>query len=201
MLRFPLHSGAFPCKLVLYSGKEVPVRMENQGIPVMINLLSLAKYPQMPPYPIQLVTVGQLRLMGDGQVMLNYTESDTDEESGEVLSSEISLTFTPGRVTMVRLGDITNTMVFVRGQRYEGPYVTPYGEMNMAVHALDVSGRAGPEGGNLHLKYQLYFDGQYASTNELHLEFAADRGEAKNETAAKPGKTEKPEKGQGRGRT
>ena len=172
--------------------------MENQGIPVMINLLSLAKYPQMPPYPIQLVTVGQLRLLEDGSAMLNYTESDTDEETGEVLSSEISLTFAPGRVTMVRLGDITNTMVFVRGQRYEGPYATPYGEMNMAVQALDVGGRVGPEGGNLHLKYQLFFDGQYASTNELHLEFIAENAGTGNEKTAKPGKPEKPGKGQGK---
>ena len=36
-------------------------------------------------------------------------------------------------MTMERKGDFSNTMVFAKGQRFEGVYHTPYGEMDMAV--------------------------------------------------------------------
>ena len=33
----------------------------------------------------------------------------------------------------------------------------------------------GPDKGSVHLKYQLDFQGTYASTNELHLEYSAEQ--------------------------
>ena len=47
--------------------------------------------------------------------------------------------------------------------------------MNMGVFARDVNCMIGPDKGSVHLKYQLDFQGTYASTNELHLEYTAER--------------------------
>ena len=77
---------------------------------------------------------------------------------------------------MERKGDYSNTMVFVKGQRFEGVYRTPYGNMDMAVYTREAACKFGSSEGNMHLKYQLDIQGSYASTNELHLEYKTGKG-------------------------
>ena len=149
--------------------------MPDNNQPVLINLLATARYDQTPDYPIQFMTRGSLSLLPNGEAVIRYTEALHDDESGETMTAFVSLEMTKGRVTMTRQGDVTNTMVFVPHQRYEGIYQTPYGDMNMGVFARDVNCKIGPEKGSVHLKYQLDFQGTYASSNELHLEYTAER--------------------------
>ncbi len=150
-------------------------KMADENKPVLINLLATARYDQAPDYPIQFMTRGNLSMLPNGEAVIRYTESLHDEESGETMTALVSLEMGKSRVTMTRHGDVTNTMVFVPQQRYEGVYQTPYGEMNMGVFARDVNCMIGPDKGSVHLKYQLDFQGAYASTNELHLEYTAER--------------------------
>ena len=134
--------------------------MAKQEKPVLINLLATARYDHAPDYPIQFMTRGNLSFSGDGEAVIEYTESLQDEDTGESLT---------------RHGDVSNTMVFIPRQRFEGVYKTPYGDMNMGVYARDVDCRIGPDNGSIHLKYQLDLQGAYASTNELHLEYTSDQ--------------------------
>ena len=148
--------------------------METEKIPVLINLLALARYHQMPDYPIQLMVQGQLTFHDPDCFVLNYTECMEDEETGETRNASVSLTVEHGRMTMMRSAEALNTMVFARNQRFEGVYRTPYGEMNMAVDTREFSCKVTPQRGEIHLKYLLHFNGSYASTNELHLEFFSE---------------------------
>ena len=72
-------------------------------------------------------------------------------------------------------------MVFAKGQRFEGVYHTPYGEMDMAVFTKEAACKFGKTEGNIHLKYQLNIQGNYTSTNELHLEYKAGKQHAEPE--------------------
>ena len=146
----------------------------NGSTPVFINLLAIARYDRMPDYPIQFMTVGNLSYTSPDEVLLQYVESQQDEETGEIMKADVSLFLHDGRITMERKGDYANTMVFAKGQRFEGIYHTPYGEMDMAVFTREAACRIGNREGSLHLKYQLQIQGNYASTNELHLEYRAD---------------------------
>ena len=148
----------------------------TKGKPVMINLLATARHDQTPDYPIQLITKGRLFMPKHGEALLEYTETQQDEETGEMTTAEVSLALEKKRVTMTRRGDFANTMVFVPDQRFEGVYRTPYGEMNMAVFSRGVWCNVGEERGSVHLKYQLDIQGAYASTNELHLEYVSENG-------------------------
>lgn len=141
---------------------------------VFINLLAIAKYDHMPDYPIQFMTVGDLYYTTPDDARLQYVESQQDEETGEITRSDILLSLCGRRITMERKGDFSNTMVFSKGQRFEGVYQTPYGEMDMAVFTREAAARFGLAEGSLHLKYQLNIQGNYTSTNELHLEYRAD---------------------------
>lgn len=152
----------------------------NRSTPVFINLLAIARYDQMPDYPIQFMTVGNLFYSSPDNVMLQYVESQQDEETGEIMKADISLSLRDGRITMERKGDFANTMVFAKGQRFEGVYHTPYGEMDMAVFTKEAACRFGRSEGNVHLKYQLNIQGNYASTNELHLEYKSEQARKEN---------------------
>ena len=147
--------------------------------PVFINLLAIARYEHMPDYPIQFMTVGNLSYANPDEALLQYVESQQDEETGEIMKSDISLSLRDGKITMERKGEFANTMVFAKGQRFEGIYHTPYGEMEMAVYTKEAACRFGSSEGNIHLKYQLNIQGNYTSTNELHLEYRAEQGKHK----------------------
>ena len=150
----------------------------SRKTPVFINLLAIARYDHMPDYPIQFMTVGNLSFSDPGEALLQYVESQQDEETGEITRSDISLSLRDGKITMERKGPFSNTLVFAKGQRFEGVYHTPYGEMDMAVYTREATCKFGRKEGNIHLKYQLNVQGSYASTNELHLEYRAEqRGE------------------------
>ena len=84
----------------------------THNTPVFINLLAIARYEQMPDYPIQFMTVGNLSYTDKDEAQLDYAESQQDEETGAILKSDISLTLKTGRITMERKGDFSNTMVF-----------------------------------------------------------------------------------------
>ena len=148
--------------------------MEKQT-PVLINLLAIARYDHTPDYPIQFMTTGTLRYINQDEALLQYVESQQDEETGEIIHSDIILSVLDGRITMERKGDFSNTMVFARGQRFEGVYHTPYGEMDLAVFTKEAVCRFGKDDGSVHLKYQLNIQGNYSSSNELHLEYKAEK--------------------------
>ena len=150
---------------------------EENKKPVLINLMAIARYDQMPDYPIQFMTKGMLHYRNPETAVLTYTETQPDDGSGGMIESDIVLNMESHRVTMECRGDYSNTMVFIPGHRYEGVYRTPFGEMGMAVSARSVDCRIGKDKGAVHLKYQLDVQGSYTSTNELHLEYLAEKGE------------------------
>ena len=144
---------------------------------VLINLVSTAHYGEgMPDLPMQLMLKGEVTV-DDRKTTIRYRETDKDEESGQVIHTDIQLTVEAQQVMMERKGPFSNTMVFAKGRRFEGIYVTPFGEMDMATYTHSVHCDVTPEKGTIRLKYQLDVQGGYASTNELRLEYVADDNE------------------------
>jgi uncharacterized beta-barrel protein YwiB (DUF1934 family) len=153
--------------------------MVKKHTTIFINLLAIARYEHTPDYPIQFMTKGKLFFNNKNDAFIQYVESQQDEETGDMISSDIKLSFRDGKITMERKGDYTNTMVFSRGQRFEGVYHTPYGEMDMAVYTKEAACNMGISEGSMHLKYQLNIQGNYTSSNELHLEYKAEQNTKK----------------------
>ena len=80
--------------------------------PVFINLLAIARYDHTPDYPIQFMTIGNLSYSNPEEALLQYVESQQDEETGEITKSDISLSLRVGKITMERKGVFSSTMVF-----------------------------------------------------------------------------------------
>ncbi len=142
-------------------------------------LLTLSGRSQTAPgeeeQPIQLITTGQLTVSG-GTYTLCYQESQPEDENGRISTQDITLQMQPGRVIMTRAGEFGTSMVFIKGQRFEGAYHTPYGDLDMAVYATRVSCRLSPEKGSVHLQYQLDMQGAFAAMHDLKLDYVAGDG-------------------------
>ena len=133
---------------------------------VVLSITGAAQAAGQLPDEIHLVTTGLLTPLKEG-FQLDYQESQPD--GSEV--QDIRLLMERRRVTMTRTGDYGATMVFEKGRRFESLYHTPYGDMEMAVFPTRVSVSLGEEQGNVHLQYQLDFQGQFASVNDLTVQY------------------------------
>ena len=145
---------------------------DNSGIPVLINLTSQISYDGLTDQPIQMMTSGFV-FPGKDFTLLRYQEAQQDQDSGQVTEAEIQLVLKKNQVTMNRFGDYANTMLFQRNKRFETNYRTPFGEMSMSVFTREARWENQQGNGKIHLRYDLSMQGNYASTNELHLEYWA----------------------------
>ena len=144
-------------------------------IPVLISMNSFSQTDptgREPADPIRLLVPGELTIES-GVYTLRYEESQTDEDTKAVITQHITLTMVPGRVTMTREGMFSTTMIFVRGQRFEGAYHTPYGDLEMAVYATRADCELSPTAGNVNLQYTLDMQGAFAAMNTLEITWAA----------------------------
>lgn len=149
------------------------MNMKEKSRSVLVTLYGAAKNEQGEvETPIRLMTRGELSAAPEGYI-LNYEESQTDEGDGSVLTQQIMLLLQPGRVSMNRLGPFGTSMVFVKDRRFEGVYHTPYGDMDMALFATQVSVDAHEDHGSVYLEYQLDLQGGFASMHTLKLEYVA----------------------------
>ena len=152
--------------------------MENKMIPVIVTLQSYAKGERgEKEQPIKLMCRGRMRPTGDG-CMLRYQEVQQDD-TGETLAQDVILNVqnTPEpRVTMTRLGDYGTTMVFVKDRRFEGAYHTPYGDLGLALYAMQVQCKVAEDHGHVHLEYQLDMQGSYSAVQCIDVSFCAESG-------------------------
>ena len=150
--------------------------MEHQLIPVIVTLQSYARGERgEKEQPIKLMCRGRMRPTGDGY-MLRYQEVQQDD-TGETLAQDVILNVqnTPEpRVTMTRLGDYGTTMVFVKDRRFEGAYHTPYGDLGLALYAMQVQCKVAEDHGHVHLEYQLDMQGSYSAVQCIDVSFCAE---------------------------
>ena len=148
--------------------------MDATLIPVRLTLQSSSRDDSGEvDAPVRIMTTGQLKETPSGY-LLRYVESATDEGTGEVTSSQVTLSLQPNRVVMNRAGEFGTTMVFVKDKRFEGLYHTPYGDMGLALYTTHVYCKATPTKGTVRLEYQIDMHGHYASTQTIALDYVAE---------------------------
>ena len=150
--------------------------MDMKPIPVLVTLSSYARGEHgEKEQPIKLMCHGKMRPTTDG-CMLRYQEIQQDD-TGETVSQDVILNIQPGaenRVTMTRLGDYGTTMVFVKDRRFEGAYHTPFGDLGLALYAMQVQCKVAEDHGSVHLEYQLDMQGSYSAVQCIDVSFCAE---------------------------
>ena len=150
--------------------------MDMKPIPVLVTLSSYAKGEHgEKEQPIKLMCHGKLKLTADG-CMLKYQEIQQDD-TGATNAQDVILNIQPKdgpRVTMTRLGDYGTTMVCVKDRRFEGAYHTPYGDLALALYAMQVQCKVAEDYGSVHLEYQLDMQGSYSAVQCIDVSFCAE---------------------------
>jgi len=133
---------------------------------VLLSVTGWSREGNEEPESVRLLTCGTLS--GDkGAWRIDYTETQPDNQSHDVV-----VTMDKGVVTMQRLGAYSTSMVFEKGRRFEGSYVTPFGSLDMGVYATQVKYDVNDQDtGEVNLKYQLDMQGQFAAMHELQIRF------------------------------
>lgn len=145
---------------------------------VLINMVAVSRTDlnsREPEEPIRMLVPGRLSIE-NGIYTLRYQETPETEDGSVAPPQDIVLTLTPERVTMTREGAFSTTMIFVRGQRFEGAYHTPYGDLEMAVFATKVDCQLAPHAGSVNLQYTLDMQGAFAAMNTMELTYAVNAG-------------------------
>ena len=137
--------------------------MEKKQVLVSVTGWSRAGETEKPD-TVRLLTTGTLT--GENESWrVDYTETQPDN-----LAHDVTLTVGKGVVTMQRAGVYSTSMVFEKGRRFEGSYVTPFGALDMGVYATQVKYQMDEASvGEVNLKYQLDLQGQFAAMHELHI--------------------------------
>ncbi len=150
--------------------------MEKKPTPVIVTLSSYSRGEHgEKEQPIRLMCRGKMKPTSEG-CMLRYEEVQQDD-TGATLRQDVILNIQTGaqpRVTMNRLGEYGTTMVFVKDRRFEGAYHTPYGDLAMALFAMQVQCKVAEDHGSVHLEYQLDMSGNYSAVQCIDVSFCAE---------------------------
>lgn len=94
-----------------------------------------------------------------------------DEQDGE--RAHIELTCEGKNARMRRMGMTSAALSFVPGERTSGAYVTPYGEIPVAVSTSDVTLSDEGVSGMLELVYDVYMGGERTSGTRYQIRWRA----------------------------
>ena len=116
------------------------------------------------PEVTELVTEGTLSRSGAGYT-LRYQESELTGLEGTQTTFQIE----PGRVTLLREGQVNSQMVFEEGRRHLSMYNTPYGALSIGVNTRRMKVKLGETGGDIEIDYAIEIDHAVAGENLFRI--------------------------------
>ena len=131
---------------------------------VLISIKGMQQYEGVEPDGIELMTKGTLTRRPDGYVVA-YTESELTGLEG----TETTMEILPGRVTLMRTGEVCSQMVFEEGRTHRSLYDTPYGSMEIGINTRQLRSTVGEQGGELEISYSIEVNHSLAGENLFHI--------------------------------
>ena len=137
--------------------------MENN---VIISIQGKQSFQAQEDDTIELVTEGCLSPDGDDSYTLSYQESPLTGLEGTLTTFQIE----PGRVTLLRVGEVNSQMVFEEGRRHLSMYDTPYGALSIGVNTRRMRNELGTNGGSIEIDYAIEIDHALAGQNLFRIQ-------------------------------
>ena len=136
--------------------------MENN---VIISIQGKQSFQAQEDDTIELVTEGCLEPDGDAGYTLSYQESRLTGLEGTLTTFQIE----PGRVTLMRVGEVNAQMVFEEGRRHLSLYETPYGALSIGVNTRRMRSELDANGGSIEIDYAIEIDHALAGQNLFRI--------------------------------
>ena len=138
------------------------------SIPVMMSLQGRQTYVGQEPDVIRLDTEGTMEFR-DGGWDITYEESELTGLAGVTTTFRVE----PEKVTLIRTGRLTSTMVFQEGVSHDSLYRMEFGALMISVKATRLFFDILPEGGTIDLVYSIVIENTEAGEIDYHLDIRA----------------------------
>lgn len=132
---------------------------------VLLTVTGRQTYADQEPETIELVTEGTMAFR-DGGWDISYEETALTGMEGVTTTFRVE----PGKVTLLRTGKLTSTMVFQENVAYDSLYQLEFGALLMTVKATSVIYDLVPDGGMVDLVYEICIENTEAGVIDYHLD-------------------------------
>ena len=122
-------------------------------------------YADQEPETIELVTQGTMAIR-DGGWDISYEETALTGMEGVTTTFRVE----PGKVTLLRTGKLSSTMVFQENVPHDSLYQLEFGALLMTVKATRVFYDLVPDGGMVDLVYEICIENTEAGVIDYHLD-------------------------------
>lgn len=137
----------------------------NTKVLITVTGMSDTGDPEGMPEFTQTKAEGTYAIINDKNIV-SYEE--TDDETGQLLKTLIKFDENSAEVT--RKGSIESKLVFVKDEKYETCYATPYGSFQMATITSRLEKEIIEEKINLHINYDMEINDSFVSKNSIVIE-------------------------------
>ena len=138
------------------------------SIPVMMSIQGRQTYVGQEPDVIRLDTEGTMEFR-DGGWDITYEESELTGLAGVTTTFRVE----PEKVTLIRTGRLTSTMVFQEGVSHDSFYRMEFGALMISVKATRVFFDIVEDGGSIDLVYNIIIENTEAGVIDYHLDIRA----------------------------
>ena len=132
---------------------------------VVLRIQGRQTYGNQEPETIELVTDGTMEFR-DGGWDISYEESALTGMEGVTTTFRVE----PGKVTLLRSGKLSSTMVFQENVPHDSLYQLEFGALLMTVKATRVFYDLVPDGGMVDLVYEICIENTEAGVIDYHLD-------------------------------
>ena len=138
------------------------------SIPDMMSIQGRQTYVGQEPDVIRLDTEGTMEFR-DGGWDITYEESELTGLVGVTTTFRVE----PEKVTLIRTGRLTSTMVFQEGVSHDSLYRMEFGALMISVKATRVFFDIVEDGGSIDLVYNIIIENTEAGVIDYHLDIRA----------------------------
>ena len=138
------------------------------SIPVILSIQGRQTYAGQEPEVIRLDTEGFMEFRNGGWD-ITYEESELTGLSGVTTTFRVE----PEKVTLLRTGALSSTMVFQEGVAHDSLYRMEFGTLMISVKATRVFFDLVEYGGSIDLVYSIVIENTEAGTIDYHLDIRA----------------------------
>lgn len=141
------------------------VNMEQETLPVLLNILGEQDYDQAEPDATELVTEGSMQVAGDG-IILRYRESALTGMEGTTTVFRVR----GPQVILTRTGAVNSQMVFEEGRQHTSLYETPYGELAIDIQTSRLRHNLTERGGIMEIRYSIAVEHAVTGKNRFKIQ-------------------------------
>lgn len=139
---------------------------DQDARPILLKIHTTMKDGQEEPQVIELMTEGTCGVR-NGHLFIMYEETEVSGMKG----SKTTLKAEPGKIELVRFGEVATRMEFKKGDTFMSSYETPYGVFDIVVSTLKAEVHSNETEGQILLSYNLEINGNGTQYCEMNIRF------------------------------